>query len=148
MRPRNYLILTLVMAGLVAPLAAQGKADAEGMVRKAIAFATAQGKDKALAEISRPGGAFTKGSLYVFVYDLQGKVVAHGQNPRLVGKDMLEATDPDGVPYVKNRIALVKAKGKGWQDYKFSNPVTKKIEPKVAYVELHDSLIFGCGVYK
>jgi len=49
---------------------------------------------------------------------------------------------------VKERIALVKAKGKGWQDYKFTNPVSKKIEGKTAYIELCDGMIFGCGVYK
>jgi cytochrome c len=145
---RNLALLSLVVAGLVMPLQAETKAEAEAMVKKAIAFAKAQGTDKALAEISKTDGQFVKGALYVFVYDLQGKVRAHGQNPKLVDKDMLEAKDPDGVFYVKERIALVKAKGKGWQDYKFSNPTSKKIEDKTAYVELHDNLIFGCGVYK
>jgi signal transduction histidine kinase len=145
---KRTLMLTMLAAGLALPAAAQTRPEAEAMVKKAIAFAAAQGTGKALAEISKPGGSFTKGPLYVFVYDLEGKVRAHGQNPKLVGMDMLDATDPDGVPYVKNRIALVKAKGNGWQDYKFSNPVTKKIEAKTAYVELHEGLIYGCGIYK
>jgi cytochrome c len=145
---RKFALFSLLVAGLVMPLQAETKTEAEAMVKKAIAFAKAQGKDKALAEISKPGGTFTKGSLYVFVYDLQGKVKAHGQNPKLVDKDMLEVKDPDGVFYVKERIALVKSKGKGWQDYKFSNPNTKKIEAKTAYVELYEGLIFGCGIYK
>jgi len=118
------------------------------MVKKAIAYTKANGVEKGLAEISKPGGSFTKGELYVFVYDLNGVVKAHGQNPKLVGKEMIQAKDPDGVLYVKERIALVKAKGKGWQDYKFSNPVSKKIEAKAAYIELHEGLIFGCGIYK
>jgi cytochrome c len=145
---RNLVLCSFLVAGLVMPLQAETKAEAEAMVKKAIVFAKAQGKDKALAEISKPGGSFTKGALYVFVYDLQGKVKAHGQNPKLVDKDMLEAKDPDGVFYVKERIALVKAKGKGWQDYKFNNPTSNKIEAKTAYVELYEDLIFGCGVYK
>lgn len=145
---RNHVLVPLAVFGLTLPLLADAKADAEGMVKKAIAFAKAQGDAKALAEISRPKGMFTKGSLYVFVYDLNGKVVAHGQSPSMVGMDMLDAKDPDGVPYVQNRIALVKAHGSGWQDYKFSNPVTRKIEAKTAYVELYKGLIFGCGVYK
>ena len=145
---QNFALFSILVAGLVMPLHAETKAEAEAMVKKAIVFAKAQGTDKALAEISKPEGSFVKGALYVFVYDLQGKVKAHGQNPKLVDKDMLEAKDPDGVFYVKERIALVKAKGKGWQDYKFSNPTTKKIENKTAYVELYDNLIFGCGIYK
>lgn len=147
---RTWLSLSSIFltACLVSPLQAQSKADAEGMVKKAIAYAKANGLEKALAEVNKPGGSFTKGELYVFVYDLNGTVKAHGQNPRLVGKDMLQAKDPDGVFYVKDRIALAKSKGKGWQDYKFINPTTKKIEAKSAYIELHDSLIFGCGIYK
>ena len=129
-------------------LQAQSKSDAEAMVKKAIAFAKAQGMEKALAEISKPGGSFTKGELYVFVYDLNGTVKAHGQNAKLVGKEMLQAKDPDGTFYVKEHIALVKGKGHGWQDYKFSNPVSKKIEAKMAYVELFEGMIFGCGIYK
>jgi len=138
----------VLMVLAVLPLAAQSRADAEAMVRKAIAAAKAEGKEKVLADITRPGGPFTKGPLYVFVYDLNGKVVAHGQNARMVGKDMLEITDPDGVAYVKERIALVKSKGKGWQNYKFSDPVSRKVEAKTAYVELWEDLIFGCGVYR
>jgi signal transduction histidine kinase len=144
---RSFLIPFLAL-GLVTPVPAATRADAEAMVKKAIAYAKAQGADKALAEISRPRGAFTAGSLYVFVYDLKGTVKAHGQSPQMVGMDMLEARDPDGVPYVRDRIALVKARGSGWQDYRFSNPASHKLEAKTAYVELHEGLIFGCGVYR
>jgi cytochrome c len=143
----RYLVPALIMLAVL-PMAAQTKADAEAMVKKAIAAAKAEGKDKVLADITKPGGPFTKGSLYVFVYDLNGKVVAHGQNAKMVGKDMLEATDPDGVAYVKERVAIAKTKGKGWQNYKFSDPVSKKVEDKTAYVELWNDLIFGCGVYR
>jgi hypothetical protein len=35
--------------------------------------------------------------------------------------------------------------GKGWQDIKFFNPVSRKIEPKRVYFEKHDNLVFACG---
>lgn len=145
---RNAMFGAAICLCATLPLGAQTKADAEAMVKKAIAAAKAEGRDKVLSEISKPNGPFSKGSLYVFVYDLNGKVMAHGQNAKMVGKDMLEVTDPDGVAYVKERIALVKAKGKGWQNYKFSDPASKKIEKKTAYVEGWEGLIFGCGVYR
>ena len=148
MRPWSSIVPMLVVAGLICPLQAQSKPEAEAMVKKAIAFAKAQGMDKALAEVSKPGGSFTKGELYVFVYDLNGVVKAHGQNPKLVGKDMLLMKDPDGVFYVKERIELANAKGKGWQNYKETNPATKKIEPKRAYIEKEDNYIFGSGFYR
>ncbi|MBI1751053.1 MAG: cache domain-containing protein [Acidobacteria bacterium] len=145
---RNAMFGTAICLCAMLPLGAQTKAEAEAMVKKAIGAAKAEGRDKVLSGISKPNGPFSKGSLYVFVYDMNGKVMAHGQNAKMVGKDMLEVTDPDGVAYVKERIALVKAKGKGWQNYKFSDPVSKKIEKKTAYVEGWEGLIFGCGVYR
>jgi signal transduction histidine kinase len=144
----RFMITQLMVAGLCFPLTAETKAEAVAMVKQAIEFAKAQGKEAALAEISKPGGQFTKGSLYIFVYDLNGVVRAHGQSPQNVGKNMLEAMDPAGAFYVKERIITAKAQGEGWQIYKFSNPITKQVESKTAFVELYDELIFGCGVYK
>jgi signal transduction histidine kinase len=60
-------------------------------------------------------GRFHEGELYVFVYDLHGNIMAHGQEPGLVGKNRLDATDPSGKAYVKERMALIKEKGEGWQ---------------------------------
>jgi cytochrome c len=129
-------------------LQADEKAEAEAMVKAAIAFAKEKGKEAALKEISNPKGQFRKGELYVFVYDLEGKVLAHGGDVRRVGSNQLNGKDPDGRFYVKERIELAKTKGKGWQDYKFMNPVDNKIEAKTSYIELHEGMIFGCGVYK
>ena len=123
-------------------------AEAEAMVKKAIAFLKANGKDKGFAEIGNPKGQFVDRDLYIFVYDLNGKCVAHGANPKMVGKDLVEMKDTDGKYYVKERIEIAKTKGKGWQDYKFTNPVSKKIESKTAYIEKLDEMIVGCGIYK
>jgi signal transduction histidine kinase len=128
--------------------AAGTKEQAEAMVKKAIAFYKANGKEKAFAEISNTKGKFVKGELYVFVYDMNGKCVAHGFNNKLIGVDLIEMRDPDNTFFVKERIKLVKEKGKGWQDYKYTNPTTKKMESKTAYVEKIDNYVFGCGVYK
>jgi len=128
--------------------AAGTKAEAEAMVKKAIAFYKANGKDKAFEEISNPKGQFVKDDLYIFVYDINGKCVAHGFNKAMIGKDLKEMKDSDGRFFVKERIEIAKTKGKGWQDYKFTNPTTKKIEHKTAYIEKVDDFIFGCGVYK
>jgi signal transduction histidine kinase len=66
----------------------------------------------------------------------------------MVGKDMIDMKDPDGVPFVKERIEIAKTKGKGWQDYKFTNPVTKQIEPKTVYLEKYEDMIVCSGAYK
>ena len=75
-------------------------------------------------------------------------MLAHGANIKLVGKDMTEATDVDGKAYVKERMALAAKQKTFWQDYKFVNPVTKKIEPKEAYCDVEGDAIICSGVYK
>ena len=150
---KRMFVMALVMMFVVGfsgfALAADGTpAEAKAMVKKAIDYMKANGKDKAFAEFSNPKGKFVDRDLYIFVYDMSGKCVAHGFNQKMIGKDLLEMKDSDGKFYVKERVEIIKAKGKGWQDYKFTNPVSKKIEQKSAYIEKVDDLIVGCGVYK
>jgi cytochrome c len=122
--------------------------EAQGLVKKAIAFYKAEGKEKAFSEISNPQGKFAKADLYVFVYDMKGVAMARPVQKGLIGKNIIDLKDPDGKFFVKERIDIVKTKGQGWQDYKFLNPSTNKTETKTAYVEGHDNYVFGCGVYK
>ncbi len=130
-------------------LAADGTpAEAKALVKKAIDYIKANGKDKAFAEFSNPQGKFIDRDLYIFVYDMDGKCVAHGFNQKMIGKDLKEMKDPDGKYYVKDRIEIAKTKGFGWQDYKFTNPTTKKLENKTAYIEKYENYIVGCGAYK
>ena len=138
-----------VFLGSVWPvLAKDSPDDAKSMVEKAIAYYKAEGKEKAFSEISDPNGKFMKGDLYVFVYDMKGTALARPVQKGLIGNNLLSATDGAGNPYVKNRVELAKAKGKGWQDYKYFNPLTKKMEDKTAWIETYDGYIFGCGAYK
>jgi cytochrome c len=123
-------------------------AEAVAMVQKAIAYTKANGREKAFAEINKPDGQFRDRDLYVVVYDLNAKNIAHGANPKMIGKDLIEMRDADGKAFMKERVELIKAKGKGWQDYKFVNPVSKQIEPKSMYLEKFEDLIFGAGIYK
>jgi cytochrome c len=123
-------------------------AEAEAMVKKAVNLIKTEGKDKAFREISNPKGKFVDRDLYIFVYDMNGKCVAHGFNQKMIGKDLLEMRDTDGKLYVKERVEIAKTKGKGWQDYKFTDPMTKKVEPKTAYLEKVDDMVVGCGIYK
>ncbi len=122
--------------------------DAKAMVEKAITYYKAEGKEKTFSEIDNPSGRFMKGELYVFVYDMKGVAIARPVQKGLIGNNISDAKDGAGRLYVKERLELAKAKGKGWQDYKYFNPTTKKIQDKTAWIETHDGYIFGCGAYK
>ena len=143
------VIFLVLITGNIAFAAQFGTAaEAEALVKKAIQLIKTDGKEKAFAEINNPQGKFVDRDLYIFVYDLNGKCVAHGFNKKMIGKDLFEMKDSDGKYFVKERVEIAKTKGKGWQDYKFTDPITKKIEPKTAYVERIEDLIVGCGIYK
>jgi signal transduction histidine kinase len=122
-------------------------AEAEAMVKKAVAYVKAHGKDKAFAEFMNKKGPFIDRDLYITVYDFQGNNLAH-INPKMVGKNMMELRDPDGKAHIRERIEMARAHGKGWHDFKFLNPVSKQIEPKSMYFEKHDDIVVACGFYK
>lgn len=124
------------------------KTEAVAMVQKAIAYLKANGKEKAFAEINQPKGQFIDRDLYVVVYDMKGKNLAHGGNAKMIGKDLIDMKDVEGKPFMKERVELMKNQATAWQDYSFPNPVSKKIEHKTMYLEKVEDLIFGAGVYK
>jgi signal transduction histidine kinase len=145
-----------LIAGLAATapllcMAADGGAtetEAVAMVKKGVSFIKANGHEKAFAEISTKGGQFTYQDLYLTVYGLDGTVRAHGANARMIGKNLLELKDVDGKAFVKERMDLAAAKPSFWQDYKFTNPETKKIEPKRMYCEKFEDMVVCGGIYK
>lgn len=124
------------------------KKEAESMVKKAVAAYKSSG-EKSFADFTAPNKKFTSKDLYIVVYDLNGKCLAHGQNAKQVGKDLIGMKDPDGKTFVKERVELTKSKGKFWQDYKFTDPLTKKVLAKQMYCEKADNKNIICGgVYK
>ena len=142
------LYLSTALAPALANTNPASKDDAMAMVKKGISFIKANGVDKGYAEVSNKKGSFVDRDLYLVVYGLDGKCLAHGANEKQVGKDLIELTDIDGKYFVKDRVAKVKAKPAGaWQEYKFTNPLNKKIEPKLMYCEkLGETAVCG-GVY-
>ena len=146
--------LSLLVAAVTLPQAcsaAEGgatRADAEAMVKKGMAYIKSAGDAKAYAEITAKAPQFILHDLYLVVYKLDGTVAAHGANAKMVGKNLIELKDIDGKAFVKERVDLAKTKGSFWQEYKFTNPESKKIEPKVMYCEkLNDTVVCG-GIYK
>jgi len=122
--------------------------EAVALVKKAVDYMKANGKEKALAEFNNPKGQFIDRDLYIFVFDMNGKTLAHGTNPKLLDKNLIELKDADGKYFMKEFIEVANTKGKGWIDYKWTNPMTKALEPKSTYIEKAGDVIVGCGIYK
>lgn len=122
--------------------------DAEAMVKKGITFLKANGNAKGYAEITSKQSQFKDRDLYLVVYGLDGKVWAHGANEKMVGRVLIDLKDVDGKEFVRERTQLGKTKATFWQDYKFTNPVSKKVEPKSMYCERLEETVVCGGIYK
>lgn len=146
------IVLALLFAlGLSSNLfaAERGTADeASAMVKKAAEFLKQNGKEKLLAEVSNAKGKFVDRDLYLSVYDFNGVVLAHGVNPKIIGKSVIDLNDVDGKFFMKDIVAQSKSAGKGHTEYKWPNPVTKEFQKKSAYFEALDGVIISCGYYK
>jgi signal transduction histidine kinase len=142
------LCLALV-SSVVALVAVAGptKQDAQSLVEEAAQFAAKSGKDGLIAEVNKKDGAFNKGELYVFVYDLKGTLVADPVNPNLVGQNNLAKPDAEGKLFRKEFVEVATQKGSGWVEYKYNNPVSGKVEPKASFVKKQGDIIIIAGVY-
>ncbi|MYM82183.1 histidine kinase [Duganella sp. FT50W] len=142
--------LTLALCGIAAAAAQKGsRAEAVAMVKRAVAMVKAEGRDKTFAAISDPANRhFHDRDLYVYVYDFQGTVLAHGNNPQMVGTARIGLKDNEGRFMIKEMIAIAKTRGSGWVTFKWPNPVTKTVELKEGYIERVDDFLIGSGAYK
>ncbi len=123
--------------------------EAVAMVKKGVAYIKANGHEKGFAEITRRDSKdFHDRDLYLAVHKMDGTAVAHGTNEKMVGKNFMEIKDMDGKEYIRERVTFAQTKASFWTDYKFNNPVSKKIEPKTAYCERLDDYIVCGGIYK
>jgi signal transduction histidine kinase len=122
--------------------------EAEALVKKAVEHIHKAGNEQAYADFTGKKAPFVDRDLYITVMTLSGMNLAHGANPKIVGKDMLDFKDIDGKPFLRERMDLARTKGKFWQDFKYSDPTTKKILPKSGYCERDNDIVVCTGIYK
>jgi cytochrome c len=150
---RQFITAIFASAFLLSSAQAQdahgSKEQAVAMVNKAIEHIKADGRDKAFADFTAGVAPYKDRDLYVFVWDLSGKALAHGGNPKLVGKDLSELKDADGLELGKAFIAAGKSAPKGsWINYRWPNGVTKELESKSTWLVVSDGLMVGVGTYR
>jgi cytochrome c len=145
---RSFPLLALGATLLLAPCAwAAGEAtpdEAKAMAIKAAEHLKAVGPDKAFPDFDAKNGSWHDRDLYVYVLDNNGVMLAHGTNPGLIGKSVLEVKDVDGKPMTRETLAVKEA---GWVNYKWQNPLTKAVEPKVVYVVRVGDYFVEVGTY-
>lgn len=95
-------------------------------------------------------GQFRFGEIYVNVIDGNGTWLVYPPNPRHEGKSVLNVKDADGKLLVQDIIRIARQQGEGWVEYRWLNPVSNRIEPKMSYVKhLPDKdMVVYVGIYR
>ena len=150
---KSFLLATMLLfisSHSFAQLKKPTAKEAVELVNKALTYIKENGREKAFAEFNNINGQFVDRSLYIFAYDMNGTNLAIGNSSgqRMIGKNLYDLRDPDGVYTIRGLIEIGNTKGKGWLDHRYVNPVTKKIEPKSTYVEKYEDIIVGSGIFK
>lgn len=147
--------LSLLTAAMFASLPAVAaddrgtKDEAKALSDAAVAHISKVGLGQASKDFSADKAKWNPKDLYPFVMEFEG-IMRHHINDKLVGKNMLDVKDASGKEFGKEMVALAQATKKGWVDYEWTHPATKKIEDKSAYVQRvpGSNMLVGVGVYR
>lgn len=78
--------------------------------------------------------AFTDEEFYIFVFQYDGYIIAHGGDPELQGTNQYDLQDVDGKYIVQEIIESIdNDKKEGWSCYSWENPVTQTVQQKYTY---------------
>jgi cytochrome c len=151
--------ITLAVLGIAVSLCLAGSAFAAGATKdecvakskEAAAMVNGKGIGAAIEEINKKDGKFVWADTYVFLMDLEGKMVAHPMSPALIGKNLLDMKDK-GEPgkFLFKEMVEVAKKGEGWVSYMWTNPGDPKPRKKVTYIYRvpGKDLFAGAGIYE
>jgi cytochrome c len=145
--------IVLIMASLALAAGVQAAergtpSEAKAMLDKAIAHYAAVGRKQALADFNAGKTPFSDRDLYVFCVGPDGSMVANGGYPSFVGKPVDVLKDANGKALGKSLIDAAALAGAGSVEYPHVNPVSRKPEPKVSYVQKVGEDVCGVGAYK
>lgn len=123
--------------------------EAKALINKGLAHAKKVGNEAAFKDFTEDKANWTNKDIYIFALDMKGNQVAHGVNAKQIGKNFWEFKDAGGKLAIQEFTAAA-AKGTGVVEYYWAHPVSKKVEPKVAYIAKipGSDYYIGAGAYK
>jgi methyl-accepting chemotaxis protein len=86
---------------------------------------------------------------YFTILNSQPTILMHPTHPELVGKDVGDYEDSNGVRFYKNTVDLIKRGGQGFVSYAFPKPGATESSPKIGYSVAYQpwDWILQTGVY-
>ena len=122
-------------------------AEAKAMLQKAVDHYNSVGRNQALADFNAKKPPFSDRDLYVFCIGPNRTIVANGGFPQYVGTAQDLWKDADGKPLGQAILDMVKDSGEGSVRYRWINPVTHKMESKIAFGQKVGDDVCGVGAY-
>ena len=122
-------------------------AEARAMLQQAVEHYNFVGRKQALADFNEKKAPFGDRDLYVASIGPDHLIVANGGFPSLVGTSADGWRDADGKPVGKESWEIANSKGEGSIQYRWTNPVSHKMEPKVLYFQKVGEDVCGVGAY-
>lgn len=147
---RMTTLLTLMLAAVLVlvPMAAMagGAKELKAKTQEAAKYLSEKGQ-AGLAEFSDTSSKWAQ-TPYIFVYDLKGTIIAHGANPKLVGKNLMGLKDVKGNMFAAEFVAVAKNPGHGWVEYWWPKKGSKEPEQKVSYIVRvpNQEMLVGAGL--
>jgi signal transduction histidine kinase len=148
-RTTALVALSLVVQCYLSVSAAElgDRDDALALIHRVESKFASDGAAATFQAINNASPEFLDRDLYIFAYNFQGRVIAHGDNPSLVGQNRSSLQDAEGNYLVRTFISVVRSQGGGWVDYCWSNPIS--VEDKSAYVtQLGNDYVVGVAVFR
>ncbi len=87
---------------------------------------------------------------YFWIIDMQPTMIMHPYRPELVGSDLNDYKDPDGILLFVESVKLVSSQGDGFINYMWQwKDDSTRIVPKLSYVKAYEpwGWVVGTGIY-
>ncbi|MCG8549594.1 MAG: response regulator, partial [Desulfobacterales bacterium] len=92
---------------------------------------------------------YAQGEGYIFICTDQGVVLLNPVQPELTGKNLWDATDPNGIKVLQSLIAAASEPGDGFVQYEWNKPSLGRGVPKISFARKIDDWgwVIGSGLY-
>lgn len=108
------------------------------------------GPEEAIKQVNDVKGQFVWKDTYVYIMNLEATIIAHGPQPKFIGKNLMGLKDPitktPFYPAVFEKIKLEKS-ASGWFDYHWGKPDAEGVYKKSCYFERVGDLVVFAGIY-
>ncbi len=147
------LVIPALMLFLIGPAWAENATPDEVITKchEAATYIRDNGINAAIKTIGDKSGPFVWKDTYVFLMNMDGKMLAHPIKPALTEKtSLLDVKDTAGKSLFLEFVELANNKGKGWVDYMWPKPGQDEPSPKSSYIYRvpGTQYIVGAGIYK